>query len=499
MGYNGDSFKIPCNRGGLNADANTDLIAPEMMILAKNINLHEGGRGKRGGTAKVNGTVITDTPIVTGVYDFMIPGGSAAVVFGTSDGKIWKSTSATITTGLTASKKPCFETAGKKLFVCNGYNPPLSWDGGAGNMVALANIPADWTGTNYPSQFLMHGRGNSQRLWALGCPGTPYTIYVTPNNSFENFADASVSTFNIDTGDSFGVFAGVDHLDKMICFGKTQAYVIDDADTVVSNWGYTQAPWTGGAASRRLVIKTPTDIICMMDDGEIYSVSAAQQYGDYKQASLVQTSHIHKYIKDNVRLSYIDEFHGVYDPNLKAVKIWVVRTGQTTADTCLVYFVDRGPAEGWVIHDNSAAVSGYAASSSALIRVGAGDYQIYTGGYTGFIWKLEYSTRTDDGAGYYGGFKTAPLTFGNERLRKNYARGWLVLEPKGTETLTINWWVDGVAQTAKTITAVSGTRDYGFDLGQNGNRVQFEIYNSTVDFFISQLMIDHKKLGANSE
>lgn len=499
MSYSGDSFKIPCSRGGLNANPNTDLISPEMMVVAKNINLHEGGRGKRGGTAKANGTVITDAPQVTGIYDFAIPSGAAYVVFGTSDGKVWKNTSTTIATGLTASKKYSFETAGSTLYFCNGANVPMAWDGGVGNAAALTLIPADWTGTNYPTQLILHGRGNSQRLWALGCPATPYVIYVTPNNTFSDFSDANVATLNIDTGDSFGIVGGVDHLDKLICFGKRKSYIIDDADTTVSNWGYFESGWEGGVAHHKLIVKTPNDIICMMDDGEIYSVSAAEQYGDYKRASLVQASHIHKYIKENLRLSYISEFHGVYDPVLRAVKFFVVRTGQTTCDTCLVYFIDRGPEEGWVIHDNSAYTSGYAAASSALVRVGAGDYQVYTGGYAGFIWKLEQTARTDDSNGYYGGFKTPPLTFGNERIRKNFARGWLVLEPKGTETMTINWWVDGVSQTAKTVTAASGTRDYGFDLGQNGSRIQLEVYNSTVDFFVSLMMIDHKNLGANPE
>lgn len=501
MGYAGQSFKIPCNRGGFTANPNTDLVSPEMMVLAKNINLHNGGREKRGGTAKVNGTVITDSPQVTGIHDFMIPGGTAYIVFGTSDGKVWKTTSTTIATGLATSKKYCFVTAGKKLYFANGANTPQEWDGGVGNAAALTNIPSDWASTNFPTQLLLHGRGNSQRLWALGCPSTPYTIYVTPNNSFSDFSNTNVITFNIDTGDSFGIVGGVVHLDKLICFGKQKSYIIDDADTTTSNWGYFEASWSGGVSHHRLIVKTPNDIICMTDDGEIYSVSAAEQYGDYKRASLVQASHVHKYIKESLRLSYISEFHGIYDPVLRAVKFFVVRSGQTTCDTCLVYFIDRGPEEGWVIHDNTTSTSGYSAASSALIRVGAGDYQIYTGGYAGYIWKLEQTTRSDDSQSYYAGFKTSTLTFGNERVRKNYARAWLVLEPKGTEVISINWWVDGTAQTATTVTAASGTRDYGFDLGQNGSRIQFEFYNSTAaaDFFISQIMIDHKNLGANPE
>jgi hypothetical protein len=241
----------------------------------------------------------------------------------------------------------------------------------------------------------------------------------------------------------------------------------------------------------------------MMEDGEIYSVRAAQEYGDYKLASLTRSAWIHKWIKDNLDLSKIAQFHGIYDPVLRAIKFFVVRSGQTTVDTALVYFVDEGVKNGWMIHDNLNFVSGYSAVCSALVRVGIGNYQVYTGGYAGFIWKLEQTALSDDSKAIYAGFKTPPMDFndpkygGGERF-KDYKRGRLVIDPKDDETINISWWVDGAAQTATSISASGSITDYIYSLGAKGQKIQFLFYNNTADenFYISQFKTKFKYIGA---
>ena len=95
-------------------------------------------------------------------------------------------------------------------------------------------------------------------------------------------------------------------------------------------------------------------------------------------------------------------------------------------------------------------------------------------------------------------------------------------EAEGDWDLTINWWVDGTAETATSVnlagqagsllgdtTTPLGTFVLGgeelidepFRLDQYGKRIKFEIYNSSADedFFISQLMVDFKEVGAKSD
>jgi len=89
------------------------------------------------------------------------------------------------------------------------------------------------------------------------------------------------------------------------------------------------------------------------------------------------------------------------------------------------------------------------------------------------------------------------------------------MEPKGDCNLTVNTWIDGVQQAQQTVSmaGAGGTLpftlgtdllggneliDKPYDIGNKGKRIQSEFYNSNVDedFFISQILYDHKVLGA---
>jgi hypothetical protein len=399
------------------------------------------------------------------------------------------------------------------MLFCNGYDVPQSWDGDAASTADLTNIPSDWAGTNYPSVMIKHGRGNSERMWALGCLSTPYTIYVTPNGSGTDFSDANVTTFNIDTGDNAGLVGGIVYKDQLIIFGKRSTFIIDDADTNTDNWGYTAFTREGGVAHQRLIIPTPNDIICMMEDGAVYSLAVAEQYGDYKAGSITRAKFMDRWIQDNVRLSYIEHFHGIYDPVHKKVKIFIVRTGQTQVDTAMVYYVETGE---WMIEDNTDYNSGYSASASELVKVAPGVYEIYTGDYSGFIWHLEQDSKNDDGNGYESKALTSYLYFENARESKLYNRCWIDLEPNTTYDLNVRYYIDDIFATTVSMagdigalgTFVLGVDIIGiqqvyrvsFPIGKIGEKIQFEFTNSTAnaEFFLSRALVDFKPLGSRA-
>lgn len=519
MGYRGNTYRIPCSAGGLTHNLNIDMAKPtDMVHPSRNINLNEFGRRKRGGTAHISDAAydaaISGTPQIMGAYQFRLRNGTAYLVVATDAGKVYRAHDTTIkSSGMSTSNFYDFETFENELYIVDGENTPEKWTG-SGNTSTLTDIPTDWSGDG-PQWIVKHGRGASERLWAGGLSSYPHRIYASANGDGDDFSDTNVTTIDIETGDGFGIVGGQEFGDRLFCFGKKKAYIIDDSSVDSSDWGYDAAPWEGGAANFRLIVKTPNDIVAMMEDGEIYSVRAAESYGDYKLASLTRDSFMHNWIKQYVRLSYIDYFHAIYDPVLRAIKIFVVRAGQTTVDTALVYFIDRRPSEAWMIHDNQSATSGYSASCSTLVRVSTGDYQVYTGGYAGLLWALEQTDRNDNGSGYYAGFKTPNLSFGNPRADKKYARGWVIMEPKGDYNLIIDTWVDGVEQTQQTISmeGAGGTLPFTlgtdllggeeiiaepYDIGNRGKRIQHELYNANAneDFFISQVLIDHTIMGA---
>ncbi len=517
MGYSGKTYQIACDEGGLVGQANVDLIAPNAMLdSTRNLNLNKDARQKRGGTAHVNASAFSGTPQVMGLYDFRLFSGTQFIITATKDGKVYKDDSNTIKTGMSTSNYFAFETFEDELFICDGETRPQTWDGAAASTSNITSIPSDWTGTNFPQWILKHGYGNSERMWAFGCPETPTTVYASANGDGNDFSDGNVITINIETADGFGLVGAIEFGDRIIAFGKNQSYVIDDTDSTPANWGYTTAQWRGGVANWKLLVKTPNDLVAMAEDGNIYSVISAQTYGDYKKASLSKPAFMDLWIQENIDLSKFAQFHANYDPNLRAIKFFMCRDGYTENNVCLCYFVDSSPAGAWMIHENRSYDSGYDASASAKIRAAAGDYQLYTGNYGGIVWKLEQTAKNDNSNAFDGRFKTPNLNFENSRTSKNFARAWVVAQPESSETdVTLDWWVDGKTQTQQIVTlAAAGAAldafvldtdvlggdqiiDFPVDLKQNGRRIQFEIGNNVInqDFFISQVLVDFKPLG----
>lgn len=516
MPYAGKTYSIKLGQTGFNHNKNIDAIpAYSMVDPSINVILNEGGIRKRGGTAQVD-TSSMGAVSVTGLFDFRLAAGTQFIVRATSDGKLWKDMSTTIKTGWTADKKVHILQSGDEVIFCNGADLPTVWDGVAGSTTNLANVPTDWTGSNYPQQMIIHGSGNSVRNWALGCPSTPNIIYVTPDGTPKDFAQATVLTFNIETGDGSGIIGGVEFGDKLVLFSKTRSFIINDSDTNTNNWGYNESQWYGGAANHRLIVKTPNDVVCMMENGEIYSVSAAQSYGDYQTASLSRPSFMHEWIKTYMKLSSIADFHAIYDPVLRAVKFFVVRTGGSAIDTALVYFIDKDPKDAWTILGNWDYESGYSCFSSALVRVSTGSWKIYTGSYAGRVWKLNEVNRDDNSNPYDSKYRSPQLTFEDARVSKRYDTIRVITASSGATDGTLKWWVDGefISQKNFTFSSTGGTLgsfvldtdvlgganvlESSIGIGKIGKRIQYEVSNATADhdYFLSQILIDFVPLGA---
>lgn len=350
MGFSGATHPIIFNTGGFSGNQNKDGLPDTAMLPgSKNINLHKGGREKRGGCSKVYADPVTDYPLITGVFNFEKTNGSHFLVFTTSDGKIYNAPSTVLKSGLTVDRVSNLVPYLDTLYINNGANITQKWDGVAGATSNLTNLPADWS-AGHPTQMIVHGRGNSLRLFALGVLDFEENLYVSAEGN-DNFGGSPL-VFNIETGDLYGLRGGVEFGNRLVLFSKNKAFIFNDEDTSSANWGYDKAQWDGGVASWRLIVRLPNDILCMTEDGEIYSVTAAQSYGDYKAASVSRPSFINQWIADNVDLTLAkDQFHAVFDPALRAVKIFVVRQGEVNIDTALIYFIDRNPAEAWSVHD----------------------------------------------------------------------------------------------------------------------------------------------------
>jgi hypothetical protein len=567
--YVGETYAIKFDTAGFNHNRNMDLMPTSAIIdRSRNVNTNYGSIDVRGGTSHVNtnpiasvsqvvgtdsndytcildhtsaadnkpitgenyevnwqlsgttgeGAVWTNstsynTTQITGIYDYRLLDGSQFTIVSTSDGEVYKNNTTTIRTGASTGTFFDFATYDNEAYMVDGNTVPHTWDGSAGSTTAITSVPTDWTGTNYPQWIIPHGFQNSERMVAGGCATTPHTIYLSLNGNGDDFLTSPIA-IRIETQDGTGIIGAETFGDRLVLFAKNRAFLLNDTDPDSTKWEYVAAQWIGGAANFRLIIRTPNDIICMTDSGDIYSVSTAQEYGDYKRASLTRPAFIDRWIRDKIRLDEIDKFHAIYDPELRAIKFFVVRNGRSVVDTALVYFIDRPPKEAWVIHTNENFNSGYSASTAAVVEV-SGLETVYTGDYSGDIWTLETTSRNDNGNGYYAGFKTPWLNMEQPRIKKHFKKGWMLSESEGSHIVSINWWVDGVAQTQTSI-SMEGTagvlggsetkdllgtfilggggsvKDRYFDLNESGRRIQFEFFNTGTGkkFSFQQLLVD---------
>jgi hypothetical protein len=524
MPYLGQTYNVPCITGWI-ANPNFDNVPNEAMINPRNINIHRGGREPRGGCEAVNPIEITDTPEIKGIYQFNLENGNTFLVAGCSDGTIYTSDESDFSvidtqlkSGLSEDKVIHFETFYNQLYICNGYDIPQVWDGSAGATSDMSDYPSDWDGGHGPKAMIRHGVRTSKRLWAFGCDNHPNRLYASVSGS-DDMSDANVITINIMDVE---ITAMTEFGGRLLVFSKNKSYIIDDTSLDVADWGYQAAVWEGGAANQNLVIKTPTDILVMSETAEMFSITASQQYGDYQIASLTRPAYLHKWVEDNVDLTKIDQFHGVYDQELRCIKVFMVGIAKNYPDIAMVYFVDMGPQAGWTKHE-------YLVNqvSSAEVRVSISDWKVYTGGSAGVMYELESETLRDDGEIYRVEFTTPPLAFENPRSTKRYDRLWICLKPIAFETIKVNIYIDDrsitggyhlVDEYGNNIGDENGNvivseptnpwqiimegaegiiKNYGDDLGSVGRRIQAQVYNDLGEnFFISQLMFDLYELGS---
>lgn len=519
MGHSGKTELIDCKDGGLVMTLNHDSLPPSAMVEGtRNINFVENGRESRGGSSKVNDVALAGAPSVLGEIDFTLRDGSKFLIMYSSDGKVWKNYTEVLGT-LTPGVYPDFTIYNNKLYICNGVDIPRTWNGTDATLTTMTQIPSTWSGSNQPAFMVIQRKKNFRRLTAGGAPDNPHILFIADIDSANDpdFSDECVTTKIAETNDGFGLVGGVAYGENTFYFGKRISFKLDDSNSDVALWGFNQAPWEGGAAHQRLIVRTPNDIVCGTEEGEIYSFFAVQESNDLKSASLARPAFIDEWLRRSSNLGQIKKFHSVYDPLKRALRFFIVRAGQTEADTCLLFFIDRKPEEAWMLHDNLNFTSGMSAASSALVQEEAtGKFKIYTGGQDGFIRELETASTNDDSNAYHAGFMTPAKLIEDPRSHKNLKRGIVSMRALGNFNLEVDNWVDETKLSSQSISMlgkgvpldtflldtdslVDGHEviEVLFGIGKNGKRIQTEFYNETVNerFFMSHYQYDYKTLG----
>jgi len=510
MGFRGTSVGISFSNVGVQHNPNTDALPPDVMVHpTTNVNFEDGGISSRGSTRLVNASPAYGGGRIWGGIDYRKTDGTVQyqMVYA-DDGKIYKSTTDTVATGLNVAARPSFVQAGDSIYFCNGVDAPLQGDPSAGNLAAFTHPATDWT-ADPPFQLLLHVNGANRRLVGL----SKTKVIFSKNGTLDEFVTGVVS-YTVDVRG--GLVGGFMFGSRLMVFGQDEALIFNTDDVDTTNWGYSKAPWVGGVAHFRLILPTENDVLCMTDDGAIYSIARVQAFNDYRKADLTKPAFIDRWIREHVKLASIADFHAIWDPRLRVAKFFVVRAGRTQVESSVNFYPDRAEDRAWTIHENLSSTSGYNASCSFRVHASAGSNLVYTGDYAGSLWKLEQPDRNDNGAAFPAKFRLPHLNLGDLRRAKRFVRGFLILEPQGNYSLTVKIWVDGVAKPATTVSmagsgAVLGAFILGidvlggrtlaraaFNIGYRGERLQLEFSNSNVDqpFFVSQLLVDMVPLGA---
>lgn len=510
MAYAGSSIRIPFDLTGFTFARDSKLAFQTALVDGtRNVNFHEGGVGKRGGTTPILSTP-TDVTEVRGLFDFRTQSGAQNHLFAKASGKLYlNAESTTLKTGMSTNNRYNFSVFDNQCYIADGASIPQVLSDGAGSTVDISGIATDWSGTGpYPFQIVPHATGANARMWAIRSDA----VYASKNGDGDDFSDAEVK--KIPVYSLGGLVGGIDFGGKLIVFSKTQAFIIDDTSADTADWGYQEAIWEGGVAHWRLIVKAANNLFLMTEEGLIYTIRGVQATGDYEQANITRPAHIDRFIQTKVNLTNIEQFHASYDRKLRAIK-WFVQVGGSNTNTAIVQFIDRPPELAWAIHDNQDNASGYNASISGSFRNATGDYRIFTGDPSGQLWKLEGTSKVDDEAAIKGAIKTKENDFGNSKEFKHFRNGRIRAAAEGNFDLTIRVYIDGIRKEDIALSlsgsgAVFGTATFNtsvfaeesieatdFDLGYYGYDIQFEIFNETAnqDFFVTELSLNIKSMG----
>ncbi|MAH50523.1 hypothetical protein CMI37_32175 [Candidatus Pacearchaeota archaeon] len=526
MGYQGGTIEIDLNIGGFNYNPNLDSLPPSVMTdLSTNITLQDGGRRKRGGTAHVNSSTISGTPQIMKIHDYILTTGTQFLMLAGNDGKVYKNFTDTIKTGLSATNYYDMASMNDLLVFTDGASTLQTWDGAAGSSSDVSTLAPDWaTDSLYPQQLEVHGRGLSQRMWT----------WTTNNKIFGSaIFDAddwgATNGFISDTNQVFasregGSITGMYEFgDSLFITTNRNTYILQDSNSDISTWGFTLAQFNAGAAHWRVMARTPNDMLIMMDDGEIYSLVTVNAKGDYKASSITEPAFIDRWIRDNIDLTQINEFHMSYDPKIRAVLVFMVKSGSTQVDVCLPYFIDRPVDQAWgAPFENPDSNCGYDASVSSVVRVAAGDYRVRTGdNSTGFVWDLNQTTFGDNGNAYTAKCVLPTSGFGdnvNLKMFKRIVFTGFSTSGDDSDNLLLAWDADGAIQAPQSVTfsglgakvdestsivdkIIVASSNFHIeailDLGQPARRIGTHFSNSTVgdDFYVTSVQVDAKPLG----
>jgi hypothetical protein len=421
----------------------------------------DGGPRKSPGTNLLSASVIESSQTVTGIYDYWRLGTSSTPaqrrIVHVND-KIYhdggSGSFSGLTTGLEVGAVPHYSTFNDLLIIGSNstVDTPKSWD--QSTFQNLAGSPPRFG-------FSVKHQG---KQWAAGNWVVPYRLYYSVTGNPEDWTSTGSGSIDIDPGDGDRITALFSWKDDLWVFkgpNKLSVHRITGATPST----FARKVFVSGisAANQSCVFEMGDDVGFISPRGTIHSIKATANYGDYSQSYLNYP--ILSWCRDNMNLGRAAYWQAATDPIRGYTLISFPLVGTTNNSRCLMLdwrFLSQGepyPRHAlWTF--GSFASFGYTVDSNQRPR-------IFAGGYDGYVYRLDQSTRTHNNTSINYNVKTPFLTYGTEYFTKSVSDASVGLAPHNQNTATFGWTCDSASEQTTTFTQNAGSVLGTFVLGTN--------------------------------
>jgi len=438
--------------GGLNALQDPQVIPATDSQTAENIVLgRDGTKRKRGGSTKRNTTEASGTNPIEGGFQYTkldSPFDTVKTVI-ISNQKVLKEDEDAVYDDITGNAvveknvNPNFTVFNNELIISwppsnTGSYTPLKWDQ-TGNVASLGGSPPNF---GFSTEY-------NGRLYAAGDPANKRRLYAS------KILDAEVWTVGVTDGDPFTIDFNFEITGLVEAFGVL--YIIGketikkltgviQGDIVVSGFANINKEQASilagkvGAVNHSAIVSTANDVFFLGSRGA-HSLLATDKFGSNEQAFI--SFKIQDFYANELNHSQSTNWRGIFDETINSV-LWAVSSkNSTTLDTVLGYNIELKEWFTWKIN-----------TSSLFTREKNGIREPFAGGQDGFVRRInDFTSFSDDGAGYKATLKTAFIDFGDSNLLKRVLKLGVIYVPKGKFTCNVDYCIDnqGVSSTSFTM------------------------------------------------
>ncbi len=396
---------------------------PYLLAAADVVFQDNGGIRKAPGSAKINSSQLESGADIIGVYDAWFSGtsGSATQARVINIGTKIKADAADGTfvdlfTGLSAGAVPTYAMLEDLLIVAmHSSDVPRSWDGSTAQN--LAGTPPNF------GIVCVH----AGRLWVADVWSAPSYVYYSPYLDPENATSEGWGRIAVDPDDGDVITGLASHRGELIVFKgpyKQSIHRIQGTAPTGSDAFRRPPALVRGvsAAWHNLIFPFGNDLGFVTPSGQIQTLQAVQQYGDFDAAALSRGLNE---FSARINFARLKQGWAATNPDDDQVAIALPVDGASACNFLLVMDYGFQPVRFtyWPSHACTAVAVGVDASASNR-RV------FYTGGADGYVRKLGQASRVVDSTEGLAMLVTTPFLDYNEPfMTKTLGEGYVEFTP----------------------------------------------------------------------